>query len=300
MWINFVYNEQKLSIEFEGDETLIDVATILNETYNIEKNLFYYINGTIISEKDYFVPLSEVPEIKGKNNVEIFLLIGGAQCDDESYISPFVRQNKYIVIGNNSEQQEIKVPNYSSKRTKSDKKAVPSECFEIEKNPQKHISESAKQEIEAQKGLNEVFGTIHQEQEQTNEIKVVLPSSDKNAQAPRKNSSQLSNPQSQNIISHKVKLPHEPQPNIVNPRIMPNGSADSIVHPIVHHPPLNPKKGITPARSTYGQDPKSLYPSKKIKVPKTPNHKSTNQPIISKPHTPTQSKVPSLYRKKNP
>ena len=230
MWILFIFNGQNFSTEFEGDETLNDVANILNETYNFEKDLYYYVNGTFISERDYFIPLNEVPELKGKEFIKINLVIHSLLDDESPYVSPFVRQEKYISIGGQYDTPLNQSPSYSNRQKSTSRTKKVTQEKQYDTTPQKHVTISS-QEFDKLKIQNNENNTIDNsnppELIPPKQIKVTLPSGNPDLQAPRKIDTQDNHPttnetqqqqlpqqqqqQQQKVAAPKIKLPNKPQ-----------------------------------------------------------------------------------------
>lgn len=213
MWILFKYNSQSFSLEFRGEETLIDATNILKEVYEIESQISFFVDGVFITEDSYFKPLNEIPKLKGKDFVTIDLYI---QYEDDEYpiVRPFVKQKRAFVIG------QYESSGYSAFGKKMNPKSFSRESsqkVEYDTVPQKHVPLSIRADFEQKP-------------------KVTLPSTDHDLQAPRKIETDSE------ADSQKVQIIQPPQASqkFQSPRkIGSQKSVDFINKPQVHVPMSN-------------------------------------------------------------
>lgn len=132
MWINIIRNQQKFCIELTGEETLFDVENILNESYNIGKNFFFFVNNKFIPEEYYSTPLGNVPGIKGFDLIEINIITENELVDETPIAPSSTKQNKYICIGESSDYNSTNKSKLIQKGTKQ-KKAQNIQSNKIEK-----------------------------------------------------------------------------------------------------------------------------------------------------------------------
>lgn len=98
-WINFISGQRKFSLEITGEETLIDIENILNESYGINKDLYFYVDNKFLTHDSYFTPLEEILDLNRPGIIEI--IIKSINNTFEQGSPSKTKQDSSISIGSN-------------------------------------------------------------------------------------------------------------------------------------------------------------------------------------------------------